>query len=55
MLYKVNLGVTTISNDDAAFSINFLVIGGESLDWKPTYLSHDEWKNKMLAKLFPEK
>ena len=55
MLYKVNLGVNTISNYDAAFSINFLVCGWESLEWKPTYLSHDEWKNKMLAKMFPEK
>jgi len=55
MLYRVNLGVNTISNYDAAFSINFLVCGWESLEWKPTYLSQDEWKDKMLTKMFPEK
>lgn len=55
MLYKVNLGDNTISNYDAAFSIKFLVCGWERLEWKPNYLSHDEWKDKMLVNMFPER
>lgn len=50
LIVKVNAGTNTIGNYDEKFAIDFLVCGWESLEWKPHYLSSEQWKKDVLGR-----
>ncbi len=47
LVVKVDVGTNLIGNYDERFAISFLVCGWEGLEWKPRYLSEDQWKNQI--------
>lgn len=47
LVVKVDVGTNTIGSYDERFALSFLVCGWEGLEWKPRYLSEEQWKNQI--------
>lgn len=52
MLYRVSFGGNTIIDHDPSSIIHFLVCGWECLEWKPHYLSEEEWQDRFTNPIF---
>lgn len=54
MIYRANLGGNIDVHQDPSISIHFLMCGWDRLEWKPHYLSNDDWMDRFVSDYFPD-